>query len=153
MGRVDRQKAIQAAEAALRQGKVEAAIARYVALVAAYPADWNSVKILADLYLRTGQTGKAVPLLWRMADHFAAEGFHARAAAVYRKVARLAPEDDRALVRAAEMSVRLGLLADARQTWSEIEVRRRDRGDDAGAAAIRRRLDALDAEEEVVPPV
>ena len=153
MGRIDRQKAIQAAETAVRAGQGGDGHRTVRRVVAAYPADWNSVKTLADLYLRTQQTDKAVPQLWRVADHFAAEGFHARAAALYRKVARLRPEGDRALVRAAEMSVRLGLLADARQTLSEVEARRRDRGDKAGVAAIRRRIDALDAEEEVVPPV
>ena len=65
----------------------------------------------------------------------------------------LATDDEYALVQSGEMAARLGLLADARQAFREAVARRRSQGDDAGAAAMQVRLEALDLEERVVPPV
>lgn len=52
----DREGALESAEKALRQGRIDAAIVEYVKVVEAQPRDWNSANALGDLYLRASQT-------------------------------------------------------------------------------------------------
>jgi tetratricopeptide (TPR) repeat protein len=153
MSAIDRQAAMRTAEKALRQGRVADAIAAYLRIVEADPADWNTANALGDLYVRDRQLDKGIAQFTHCADHLAAEGFHAKASALYKKILKMKPDDEYALVQSGEMAARLGLLADARQAFREAVARRRSQGDDAGAAAMQVRLEALDLEERVVPPV
>jgi hypothetical protein len=58
----DREGALKTAEKALRQGRIDAAIAEYVRIVAAQPRDWNSANI------EQGHTAKAVEWFERAAE-------------------------------------------------------------------------------------
>ena len=59
----DREGALESAEKALRQGRIDAAIVEYVKVVEAQPRDWNSANALGDLYLRANQPDDVSALL------------------------------------------------------------------------------------------
>lgn len=143
----DREAALKSAEKALRQGRIDAAIAEYVKVVEAQPRDWNSANALGDLYVRANQLDKGLQQFARIADHLAAEGFYPKAAALFKKILKLKPDDEYALVQSGDLAARQGTLADAKRYFQAVAERRKARGDTQGAAAIAIRLGTLDPED------
>jgi tetratricopeptide (TPR) repeat protein len=141
---IDRAETLRNAEKLLRQGKLEPAIAEYLRIVEEYPRDWNTANSLGDLYARAGRANKAVEQFIRIADGLNNEGFLPKAAALYKKTLKLAPDHEHALLQAAEIAAGQGLLADARTYLGAVEEKRRARGDAFGAAQARIRLGNLD---------
>lgn len=141
---LDRAAALRNAEKALRQGKLDAAIAEYLRVVEDQPRDWNSANALGDLYVRAGQTDKAVEQFTRIADSLSDEGFLPKAGALYKKILKLKPDHEHALIQAAEIAGSQGLYADARGYLHTVAERRKARGDARGAAQILIRLGSLD---------
>lgn len=133
------------AEKSLRQGRVDEAIAHYQELAYLAPVDWGLVKQLADLLERAGQREGAAQQFARWADHLATEGFHSKAAALYKKVLKLDASHEHALWQLGEVSLELKLRADAKVAFQRVADIRQRRGDAAGAAAARERLAQLEA--------
>jgi tetratricopeptide (TPR) repeat protein len=133
------------AERCLRQGRADDAIALYRDLVQLEPVEWGLVRQLADLLERAGQREGAARQFSRWADHVCAEGFHAKAAALYKKVLKLDEADEHALWQLGEVSVALKLRADARVAFQRVADLRLRRGDVAGAAIAVERRDAVEA--------
>ncbi len=144
---IDRAAVLRNAEKLVRQGKVDLAIAEYRRVVDDDPRDWSSANLLGDLYIRAGQVDQGVGQFVRIAEHLCEAGFLSRASALYRKVLKVTPDDERAMLRAAEMAAEQGLVADARGWLSALGDRRRRRGDVRGFAEIQIRLGALDPED------
>ncbi|MBA2355306.1 MAG: tetratricopeptide repeat protein, partial [Acidobacteria bacterium] len=132
------------ADKALRQGRPDQAIELYQQLAVLVPIDWNQVKQLADLLERGSQREAAAEQFLRYADYLFTEGFHSRAAALYKKVLKLEPAHERALWQLGEVSLELKLRADARQAFQRVLDQRLRQHDEAGVAEVRRRLAALD---------
>ena len=141
---IDREATLKTAEKLLRQGKLDGAIAEYVRLVEEHPNDWNAVNALGDLYGRAGQVEKAAAQFIRIADHLYSEGFMPKAAALYKKVLRIKPEDEHTLLRLADLATRTGVLVDAKNYYRQIADRRRKGGDEKGASEIVIRLGEID---------
>ena len=141
---IDRAAAVLQAEKLLRQGKLEQAIAEYLRLVEDQPRDWNTANLLGDLYVRAGQVDHAVLQFARIAEGLYHEGFLPKASALYKKILKLQPESERALIRAGELAAELGLLADARAFYSTAASARCHHGDTRGALDITVKLGALD---------
>lgn len=144
---IDRDATLKNAEKFLRVGRLDAAISEYARVVEEQPRDWNTANALGDLYIRAGQPERAVPLYRRIAEHLLAEGFYPKAGALFKKVLKIAPGDDEAQLRLAEISAKQGLLADARAYYALVEARRRQQGDAEGADEILVRLGGLDPED------
>jgi tetratricopeptide (TPR) repeat protein len=128
----------------LQRGDLDGAAAGYETLVEANPDDWTSINALGDLYIRLGDVDPGVEQITRAADHFFTEGFLPKAAALYRKVLKVRP-DEHALQTLAEIATQLKLLVEAKQCLVQLEQQRRSRGDAAGADDCLARLDALGA--------
>ena len=128
----------------LRQGGVEAAIPEYARLVEASPRDWNTANLLGDLYVRAGRIDEAVGHYARIAEHLASEGFVSKATALYKKIVKIRPDDDAALLRTAELSASQGLTAEARVHLRALFAQRARRGDRAGASRAATALADLD---------
>ncbi len=143
----DREGTLKSAEKALRQGRIDAAIAEYLKVVEAQPRDWNSANALGDLYVRAGQVDKGLLQYTRIADHLDAEGFYPKAAALYKKIVKIRPGEESALMQLGEIAARQGLLADAKQYFNQVAERRKSRGDKTGAAELSIRLGTLDPED------
>ena len=140
----DREDTLKKAEKLLRQGRLDAAIAEYVRVVEEQPRDWNTANALGDLYARAGQTDKAAAQYSRIADHLMGEGFYPKAAALYKKLLKVQPDDEATQLQLAEISAKQGLLLDAKSYFNAVAAKRRGRGDRAGTAEIVIRLGALD---------
>jgi tetratricopeptide (TPR) repeat protein len=141
---IDRTATLRAAEKLLRQGKLQPAIEEYLRVVEDQPRDWNTANMLGDLYVRAGQVDKAVEQFTRIADSLSGEGFLPKAGALYKKILKLKPDHEHALVQGGEIAASQGLLADARALFNTVAERRRSRGDARGAAQIRIRLGSVD---------
>src|SRR4051812_41101790 len=133
---LDREDTLKKAEKLLRQGRIDNAIAEYLRVVEDQPRDWNTANTLGDLYARVSQPAKAVAQYARIADHFFQDGFYPKAAALYKKILKLVPDEESAQLQLAEISVRLGLLKDAKTYYGAVASRRRARGDVRGAEEI-----------------
>jgi tetratricopeptide (TPR) repeat protein len=140
----DREDTLKKAEKLLRQGRLDAAVAEYARVVEEQPRDWNTLNTLGDLYARAGQTDKAAAAYMRIADHLFHEGFYPRAAALYKKILKIKPDEEACQLNLAEIAVKQGLLVDAKSYFGAVADRRRARGDRAGAEEMVVRLGTLD---------
>ncbi|HWI17971.1 MAG TPA: tetratricopeptide repeat protein, partial [Vicinamibacterales bacterium] len=143
----DREAALKAAEKALKLGKVDAAIAEYVKVVESQPRDWNSANTLGDLFVRANKLEKGLEQYTRIADHLAEEGFYPKALALFKKILKLKPDHEYALLQSGELAARQGTLADAKQFFLQVAERRKARGDKKGAAEVAIRLGTLDPDD------
>lgn len=141
---IDRDTTLRKAEKFLRQGRLENAIAEYLHVVEDQPRDWSTVNTVGDLLVRAGQYESAIEHYTRIADHLFTEGFLPRAAAVYKKILKVKPDQEHALVRTAEIFERQGLIVEAKKALTNIAERRLKRGDRHGASEIQVRIGALD---------
>jgi tetratricopeptide (TPR) repeat protein len=128
----------------LRQGRLDAAIGEYLRVVEEHPRDWATANLLGDLYYRAGRTDEALGQYRRIADHLTEEGFYPKAAALYKKVLKIQPDDEGTLLVLGDLYARQDLFVDARLHLTTVCDRRRSRGDVEGAADIARRLGSLD---------
>ena len=122
----DRDAALKAADKALKTGKVDAAIAEYIKIVEAQPRDWNSANTLGDLYVRTNKLEKGVEQYTRIADHLADEGFYPKALALFKKILKLKPDHEYAMLKSGDLAALLeqaipGLPDDANGEPEEAE--------------------------------
>jgi len=141
---IDRDAALKTAERLLRQGKLDGAIEQYVRLVEEQPRDWNSINTLGDLYVRAGDTERAVIQYSRIADHLFEEGFFPKAAALYKKVLKVRSDHEHTLLRLSDIAARQGLLADAKQYLRQLAQQRKSRGDHRGVADCILRMATVD---------
>jgi len=110
---LSRTKALQAAERFIRRGKVAAAIARFERTVERDPSNLSAANSLGDLYVRAGRTAEAVAVFLAIADLYCASGFLPRAIGMLKKIIRLDPTSDEALVKLVELHERMGRTAEA----------------------------------------
>ena len=141
---IDRDDALRKAEKLLRQGRLDGAIAEYEQVVDAYPDDIATASALGDLYGRAGKAPQAVAQFMRLGDHFLKEGVQAKAAASYRKVLKLDPGHEGALLQLVEACAQQGQLADAKTHLQAAIEKRKARGDQDGADTLAIRLAELD---------
>ena len=112
---LDRDATLKKAEKLLRQGRLEPAIAEYVRVVDEFAARleyreyaWRALRARrSDRRRRSAQSS-------RIAQHFVDEGFYPKAAALYKKILKLQPQDEVTQIQLADISARQGLLADAK---------------------------------------
>jgi tetratricopeptide (TPR) repeat protein len=133
---IDRTAVLRNAETLVQQGKLDQAIAEYRRIVNDQPRDWNTANALGDLYLRNGQTDKAVELFVRVADRLSQDGVLSKAAALYKKILKLRPHDEHVLLQAADIAAGQGLLAEARTHLNTVNEQRRSGGDASGVVDI-----------------
>ena len=99
----DRSKLLEKAAGALTRGEVDTAVKLYMKVFDEDPHDWNVGNTLGDLYVRAGRNDDAVSHFTMLAEQLAADGFTARARALYRKILRLQPDDEAARLRVEEL--------------------------------------------------
>ena len=144
---IDRAATLRNAEKLIRQGKLDAAIAEYVRLVEDSPHDWNAKNVLGDLYARAGQTEKAIAQFIEIADNLSEEGQSAKAGALYKKILKLKPDHEHALLQVSETLAGQRLYADARAHLNTLVQLRIQKGDKRGALQAKIRLGSLDPED------
>jgi len=144
---IDRALTLRNAEKLIRQGKLDAGIAEYVRIVEDSPGDWNAKNTLGDLYARAGQTEKAIEQFTEIADNLSDEGASAKAGAIFKKILKLKPDHERALLQVAEILASQKLYADARTHLNTLIELRKGKGDTRGALHAKVRLGSIDPED------
>jgi len=140
----NKSKHIDAAQRYLSQGKLPQAIAEYQQILKNEPKDQVTLMTLGDLFVRQGETFQALEYFERLGQIFQNDGFTTKAIAVYKKIAKLAPEEVRPLERLAELYVQQGVLSEARPLYLRLAELQLKAGRQQHAATLLRKL--LDAE-------
>ena len=135
---------VDSAQKYLHQDKVAQAIGEYQNILKHEPRDQVTLMTIGDLYVRQGETFQALEYFERLAKLFLADGFVTKAIAIYKKIAKLAPEETRPVERLAELYVQQGVLSEARPIYLHLADVHERAGRQPEAAALLRKL--LDAE-------
>jgi len=110
---IDRVKVKKEADKLLTAGKVERAIDEFQKLVDDNPKDYNTLNQIGDLSVQIGRVKEGVEIHKRLGGAYERDGFHARAAAIFQKVVRNAPEDIDAAQRLADLYRQMNKTSDA----------------------------------------
>ena len=105
---VDRIQALEAAARLVQRGDLDRALKAYVQLFEQDRRDWNVANTLGDLYVRVGKPREGVAHFTTLAEQLAADGFAAKARALYRKILRIQPDNDVAKQRVDELDRQQG---------------------------------------------
>src|SRR5258707_12413277 len=107
-------KNVEAAQKLLNQGKVPQAIAEYQQILKYESRDQVTLMTIGELYIRQGETFQAIEYFERLAQLFISDGFLTKAIAVYKRIAKLAPDEIQLLVMLADLYVQQGVMSEAR---------------------------------------
>src|SRR5256885_1325956 len=113
-------KYVEAAQKLLNQGKVPQAIAEYQHILKYEPKDQVTLMTIGELYIRQGETFQAIDYFERLAQLFVGDGFLTKAIAVYKRIAKLAPEEIRPLEKLADLYVQQGVMSEARPLFLQL---------------------------------
>jgi tetratricopeptide (TPR) repeat protein len=113
-------KNVEAAQKLLNQGKVPQAIAEYQHILKYEPKDQVTLMTIGELYIRQGETFQAIDYFERLAQIFVDDGFLTKAIAVYKRIAKLAPEEIRSLEKLADLYVQQGVMSEARPLFVQL---------------------------------
>src|SRR5256885_4734383 len=113
-------KYVEAAQKLLNQGKVPQAIAEFQQILKYEPKDQVTLMTIGELYIRQGETFQAIDYFERLAQIFVGDGFLTKAIAVYKRIAKLAPEEIRPLERLADLYVQQGVMSEARPLFLQL---------------------------------
>ncbi len=125
----DRQAAIRAAEKLLRVGKLQPAIDAYSRLVEQQPNDFDTVLLLAQLYVRARDIDGAVSRFAAVADAWRIEGKLEPAFETYKKILAVRPADEHALGNAAALAITQGKTVEGRKLLLALADRQVARND------------------------
>jgi tetratricopeptide (TPR) repeat protein len=135
-------KHLEAAQKYLGQGKIPQAIAEYKAILAAEPTDQVTLMTVGDLFVRAGDLAHASEYFERLAGAFLEEGFTSKAIAIYKKIAKLAPDQIEPLERLADLYVQQGVMSEARPIYIQMaEAHLKNKQPERAADTLRRLLD------------
>ena len=116
----NKSKYVDAAQKLLNQGKVAQAIAEYQNILKYEPRDQVTLMTIGELYIRQGETFQAIDYFERLAQIFVGDGFLTKAIAVYKRIAKLAPEEIRPLEKLADLYVQQGVMSEARPLFLQL---------------------------------
>ncbi len=116
----NKSKFVEAAQKLLNQGKVAQAIAEYQQILKHEPRDQVTLMTIGELYIRQGETFQAIDYFERLAQLFVGDGFLTKAIAVYKRIAKLAPEEIRPLEKLADLYVQQGVMSEARPLFLQL---------------------------------
>jgi tetratricopeptide (TPR) repeat protein len=116
----NKSKYVEAAQKLLNQGKVAQAIAEYQQILKHEPRDQVTLMTIGELYIRQGETFQAIDYFERLAQLFVGDGFLTKAIAVYKRIAKLAPEEIRPLEKLADLYVQQGVMSEARPLFLQL---------------------------------
>ncbi len=116
----NKSKFVESAQKLLNQGKVPQAISEYQQILKFEPRDQVTLMTVGELYIRQGETFQAIDYFERLAQIFVGDGFLTKAIAVYKRIAKLAPEEIRPLEKLADLYVQQGVMSEARPLFLQL---------------------------------
>jgi tetratricopeptide (TPR) repeat protein len=136
----NKSKFVEAAQKLLNQGKVAQAIAEYQQILKYEPRDQVTLMTIGELYIRQGETFQAIDYFERLAQLFVTDGFLTKAIAVYKRIAKLAPEEIRPLEKLADLYVQQGVMSEARPLFLQLAELHLKNGKQPEAVALLKKL-------------
>jgi pilus assembly protein FimV len=136
----NKSKNVEAAQKLLNQGKVTQAIAEYQQILKYEPRDQVTLMTIGELYIRQGETFQAIEYFERLAQLFVSDGFLTKAIAVYKRIAKLAPEEIRPLEKLADLYVQQGVMSEARPLFLQLAELHLKNNRQAEAVALLKKL-------------
>ncbi len=116
----NKSKALESALKSLNQGRVPDAIREYQQILRQDSKDQVTLMTLGDLFVRQGDMHSATQYFERLAQVYLGDGFNSKAIAIYKKIAKLAPQELDPLERLADLYVQQGVLSEARPLYLQI---------------------------------
>ncbi|HEX4004453.1 MAG TPA: tetratricopeptide repeat protein [Candidatus Acidoferrales bacterium] len=116
----NKNKALENALKYLNQGKVAQAIGEYQQILRHDAKDQATLMTVGDLFARQGDMPQAIEYFERLAQVYLNDGFNSKAIAIYKKIAKLAPNELKPLERLADLYVQQGVLSEARPLFLQI---------------------------------
>jgi len=116
----NKSKALESALKYLNQGKVAQAIGEYQQILRHDAKDQATLMTVGDLFARQGDMPQAIEYFERLAQVYLNDGFNSKAIAIYKKIAKLAPNELAPLERLADLYVQQGVLSEARPLFLQI---------------------------------
>jgi pilus assembly protein FimV len=113
-------KTLESASKLLNQGRVSEAIREYQQVLRNDPKDQVTLMTVGDLFARQGDMSQAIEYFERLAQVYLSDGFNSKAIAIYKKIAKLAPNELDPLERLADLYVQQGVLSEARPLFLQI---------------------------------
>src|SRR5215471_18386119 len=136
----NKSKYVEAAQKLLNQGKVPQAINEYQHILKYEPKDQVTLMTIGELYIRQGETFQAIEYFERLAQIFVGDGFLTKAIAVYKRIAKLAPEEFKPLERLADLYVQQGVMSEARPLFLQLAEIHLKHNRQAEAVALLKKL-------------
>ncbi|MGQ9801944.1 MAG: tetratricopeptide repeat protein [Candidatus Saccharicenans sp.] len=119
-GKYDRIKIIEQAERFVRAGKIREAIIEYEKLLEEDPTDVSINNIVGDLYVRLGQTERAIRAFEKVAAEYEKKTQFSQALAILKKICRLNPDNPTYFIRLADLYTRQGFAAEAKKEYLRV---------------------------------
>ena len=140
----NKRKILEAARKYAQKGQKDRALKEYDKLLKLDPRDAKLRLEIGDAHRRWGQVDEAILAYGRVAEQYMAEGFDARAVAVFKQIQNLDPERYEAYVPLAELYERMGLTSEAIQSLQTAADGFHKGGKKLEALELLRRMAALD---------
>jgi tetratricopeptide (TPR) repeat protein len=135
-------KHLESAQKYLGQGKLAQAINEYKQILKVEPQDQVTLMTVGDLYVRDGDIKSALEHFEALARAFLSDGFNSKAIAIYKKIAKLAPEETKPLEKLAELYVAQGVMSEARSLYLQLaETHLRANRTELAVGVLRQLLD------------
>jgi diguanylate cyclase (GGDEF)-like protein len=144
MDAITKDRTLKTADLYAQQGKFDAAIAEYRKVSLADPDDLTVANTLGDLYLRQGRQGEAIKHFTRVADRFTSSGYFVKAIAMYKKIAKLEPNNIDLQLRMGELYAKQNLMGEARQQYALAAETMKRNGQPKDALKILKKIADLD---------
>jgi tetratricopeptide (TPR) repeat protein len=117
---LNKSKALESALKFMNQGRLPDAIREYQGILRMDPRDQVTLMTLGDLFVRQADLHQATEYFERLANVYLNDGFNSKAIAIYKKIAKLAPNELDPLERLADLYVQQGVLSEARPLFLQI---------------------------------
>jgi tetratricopeptide (TPR) repeat protein len=117
---IDRTKIQKQAESFVASGRIDRAIDEFLKLLEDKPNDLLMMNRIGDLYLQGGKTRDAIDMFKRAGIGYERDGFVPKAAAVFKKARRAAPDDADVATRLADLYRQTNMIKDAIQIHIEM---------------------------------
>jgi len=115
--KLDRIRVIESAERHVKAGKLKEAVSEYQKLLEGDAQDFAIRNIIGDLYVRLGQNEKAAKSFQTVADEYERRGLYSQALAVFKKIAKIKPEDPDLSIKLADIYSLQGFSGEARKEY------------------------------------
>ena len=144
---LNKDKIFKAADKYIRANKIEKAINEYESWLKKNPKDWNTVRVVGDLYHRIGRNDEAIKSYSLVADAYKRDGFNVRAIATHKMILRLDSQNETAMRNLAELQAEEGLLMEAKSHYQTLVELYNKQGHKRRASEVFKKLADIDPQD------